>query len=117
MSSLNIAILSTPSAHALLCLLCGVTLLHFHRRYGKRYLLLWSASWLSLALFHAANGASVALSTSGLGGPNVRAAVSFAAPSQAGYYSYGYKPHCFIKKVKAYDYYGNVIFKKIKVCK
>ncbi|GAA4182492.1 hypothetical protein [Shinella granuli] len=45
------------------------------------------------------------------------AAVSFAAPSQAGYYSYGYKPHCFIKKVKAYDYYGNVIFKTIKVCK
>ncbi|CAK7258350.1 hypothetical protein KYK30_09505 [Shinella yambaruensis] len=43
------------------------------------------------------------------------AAVSFAAPSQAGYY--GYKPHCFIKKVKAYDYYGNVVIKKIKVCK
>jgi diguanylate cyclase (GGDEF)-like protein len=79
MSSLNIALLSTPSAHALLCLLCGVTLLHFHRRYGKRYLLLWAASWLSLSLFHAANGASVALSSSGLGSPNVRAAVSFAA--------------------------------------
>jgi hypothetical protein len=45
------------------------------------------------------------------------AAVSFAAPSQAGYYSYGHKPHCFIKKVKSYDYYGNVIIKKIKVCK
>jgi hypothetical protein len=45
------------------------------------------------------------------------AAISFAAPSQAGYYSYGYKPHCFIKKVKSYDYYGNVIIKKIKVCK
>ena len=44
------------------------------------------------------------------------AAISFAAPSQAGY-SYGYKPHCFIKKVKSYDYYGNVIIKKIKVCK
>ena len=45
------------------------------------------------------------------------AAVSFAAPSNAGYYSYGYKPHCFVKKVKAYDYYGNVVFKKIKVCR
>jgi len=46
------------------------------------------------------------------------AAVSFAAPSQAGgYYDYGYKPHCFIKKVKSYDYYGNVIIKKIKICK
>lgn len=44
------------------------------------------------------------------------AALSFAAPSQAGY-SYGYKPHCFVKKVKTYDYYGNVIIKKIKVCK
>ena len=44
------------------------------------------------------------------------AAISFAAPSQAGY-SYGYKPHCVIKKVKSYDYYGNVIIKKIKVCK
>jgi len=45
------------------------------------------------------------------------AALSFAAPSQAGYYSYGHAPHCFIKKVKSYDYYGNVIIKKIKVCK
>jgi len=45
------------------------------------------------------------------------AAVSFAAPSQAGYYSYGYHKHCFIKKVKSYDDYGNVIIRKIKVCK
>ncbi|GAA4170743.1 MULTISPECIES: hypothetical protein [Shinella] len=44
------------------------------------------------------------------------AAVSFAAPSQAGSYSYGYEPACFIKKVKAYDYYGNVVIKKIRVC-
>ena len=45
------------------------------------------------------------------------AAVSFAAPSQAGYYSYGHKPHCFIKKIKSYDYYGNVFIKRIKVCR
>ncbi|MCT7662836.1 hypothetical protein [Shinella kummerowiae] len=45
------------------------------------------------------------------------ATVSFAAPSQAGYYSYDYQPYCFIKKVKAYDYYGNVVIKRIKVCK
>ena len=45
------------------------------------------------------------------------AAVSFAAPSQAGYYSYGYQPHCFVKKIKSYDYYGNVIIKKIRVCR
>jgi len=45
------------------------------------------------------------------------AAVSFAAPSQAGYYGYGHKPHCFIKKIKSYDYYGNPVIKKIKVCK
>ena len=45
------------------------------------------------------------------------AAVSFAAPSQAGYYSYDYQPHCFIKKVKSYDYYGNLVIKRIKVCR
>ena len=45
------------------------------------------------------------------------AAVSFAAPSQAGYYSYDYQPHCFVKKIKSYDYYGNVIIKHIKICK
>ncbi|WPE19351.1 hypothetical protein [Shinella zoogloeoides] len=45
------------------------------------------------------------------------AAISFAAPSQAGYYGYGHKPHCFIKKVKSYDDYGNVIIRKFKVCK
>ena len=44
------------------------------------------------------------------------AAVSFAAPSQAGYYSYGYKPHCFVKKIHSYDYYGNLFVKKIKIC-
>lgn len=43
-------------------------------------------------------------------------AVSFAAPSQAGYYSDDCQPYCFIKKVKAYDYYGNLIVKKIRVC-
>ena len=45
------------------------------------------------------------------------AAVSFAAPSQAGYYSYGYEPACFVKKVKTYDYYGNVIVRKIRLCR
>ena len=45
------------------------------------------------------------------------AAVSFAAPSQAGYYSYDYQPHCFVKKVKSYDYYGNLVIKRIKVCR
>jgi hypothetical protein len=45
------------------------------------------------------------------------AAASFAAPSQAGNYGYGYKPQCFIKKVKSYDYYGNAVIRKIKVCK
>ena len=47
----------------------------------------------------------------------VVAAVSFAAPSLAGYYSYDYQPYCFIKKIKSYDYYGNVIIKRIKVCR
>jgi hypothetical protein len=47
-------------------------------------------------------------------------AVSFAAPSQAGYYSDDCQPYCFIQKVKTYDYYydyyGNVVIKKIRVC-
>ena len=45
------------------------------------------------------------------------AAVSFAVPSQAGYYSYDYQPTCFIKKIKSYDYYGNIVIKRIKVCR
>ena len=45
------------------------------------------------------------------------AAISFAAPSQAGSYSYDYQPYCFIKKIKSYDYYGNVVIKRIKVCR
>ena len=66
------------------------------------------------------------------------AAVSFAAPSQAGsfyfgfggghghgwgghhggYVShyYGHHRHCFWKKIKKYDYYGNLVIKKVKVC-
>lgn len=44
------------------------------------------------------------------------AAASFAAPSQAGYYSYGHQPACFIKKIKSYDYYGNLIIKRVRVC-
>ncbi len=44
------------------------------------------------------------------------AALSFAAPSQAGYYSYDYQPVCHIKKIKTWDSYGNLVIKKIKVC-
>jgi hypothetical protein len=46
----------------------------------------------------------------------VVAAVSLAAPSQAGYYSHDYQPYCFIKKIKSYDYYGNLVIKRIKIC-
>ena len=78
------------------------------------------------------------------------AAVSFAAPSQAGgfsfgfgngngyvtvggyghghyghrhhrkhyYYSdYGYEQHCFFKKVKRWDKWGNLKIKRIRVCR
>lgn len=45
------------------------------------------------------------------------AAVSFAAPSQAGYYSYGYQQHCFVKKIRSYDYYGNLVVKKVRICR
>jgi len=44
------------------------------------------------------------------------AAISFAAPSQAGYYSYGYKPACVVKKIASYDYYGNLVVKKVRIC-
>ena len=44
------------------------------------------------------------------------ATLSFAAPSQAGYYSYGHQSYCFVKKVKSYDYYGNLIIKHVRVC-
>ncbi len=70
----------------------------------------------------------------------VGAALSFAAPSHAGgyygsgdgYYGGGYvqpyygKKHyykkrhyvenCWIKKIRKYDYYGNLIVKRIRVC-
>lgn len=29
---------------------------------------------------------------------------------------YGHKPKCFWKKIKKYDYYGNLVIKKVKVC-
>ena len=64
------------------------------------------------------------------------AAVSFAAPSQAGgfyfgfgghgwgghhggYVShyYGHHRHCFWKKIKRYDHWGNLIVKRVKVCR
>ena len=58
---------------------------------------------------------------------------AFAAPSLAGMmpdaaamrpashvehvtHYYGHKPKCFWKKIKKYDYYGNLIVKKVKVC-
>ncbi|MBP1857931.1 hypothetical protein [Rhizobium herbae] len=68
------------------------------------------------------------------------AALSFAAPSVAGgyygggYYGGGYdnvdhyyghkrhykrsyyEPHCWIKKIRKYDYYGNLVVKRIRVC-
>ena len=74
------------------------------------------------------------------------AAVSFAAPSQAGGFSfgfgngdgyvtiggyghghgyhkkhyyeddYGYEPSCYIKKVKKWDKWGNLHIKKVKIC-
>ncbi|HTO31370.1 MAG TPA: hypothetical protein VL202_09355 [Pararhizobium sp.] len=42
------------------------------------------------------------------------ATVSFVAPSQAGSDDCG--PTCYIKKVRAYDYYGNLVIKKVRIC-
>jgi hypothetical protein len=44
------------------------------------------------------------------------AAASFAGSSQAGYYRDDCKPYCYVKKVRTYDYDGNLIVKKIRVC-
>ena len=58
---------------------------------------------------------------------------AFAAPSLAGMmpdattiqpasgvelatHYYGHRPKCFWKTVRKYDYYGNLIVKKVKVC-
>lgn len=69
----------------------------------------------------------------------VSAALSFAAPSQAGGFNdsgcndgYGggysqphrrheykmayYEPNCWIKKIRTYDYDGNLVVKRIRVC-
>lgn len=69
----------------------------------------------------------------------ITAAVSFAAPSQAGSVTIGfsngtyghgwsgrigyvdgyyeYRPYCFIRKVKRYDHYGNVYYERIRICR
>jgi len=62
------------------------------------------------------------------------AALSFAAPSQAGGFSIGfgfgngwghngyvsvyedYGHHCFWKKIKRYDKWGNLVVKRVRVC-
>ncbi len=54
--------------------------------------------------------------------------LSFAAPSQAGGYGYrdsghqyaqdySYEPVCIIKKVRTYDKWGNLVIKKVRVCR
>ncbi len=60
MAALTPHLLSSPAAHAIAALALALLLLHFHTRYGRRYLLLWAASWASLAIFHAGNGIHLA---------------------------------------------------------
>lgn len=53
--------------------------------------------------------------------------LAFAAPSQAGGYGYSsgyhysqdysYEPVCIIKKVRTYDKWGNLVIKKVRVCR
>ena len=56
-------LLSSPAAHAIAALSLALLLLHFHSRYNRRYLMLWSASWASLAIFHASNGIHLAIAS------------------------------------------------------
>lgn len=43
------------------------------------------------------------------------AVASFTAPSHAG--TDEYQPHCFVKKLLSYDYYGNPVIKRVRVCR
>lgn len=52
--------------------------------------------------------------------------LSFTAPSQAGGYGdsgrqyaqdYSYEPVCIIKKIRTYDKWGNLVIKKVRVCR
>ncbi|OJF91890.1 hypothetical protein [Pararhizobium antarcticum] len=49
----------------------------------------------------------------------VVAALSYAAPSQAGDCAENVynQRSCFIKKVKSYDAYGNLVVRKVRICK
>lgn len=44
------------------------------------------------------------------------AATSFGPASMAGYYSDDCQPYCFIRKIKTYDYYGNLVIRKVRIC-
>jgi len=39
-----------------------------------------------------------------------------AGPVELATHYYGHKPKCFYKKIKKYDYYGNLVIRKVKVC-
>lgn len=66
--------------------------------------------------------AIVALSFSAFAAPSLAGMIPDAAgirPASAielATHYYGHKPKCFWKKIKKYDYYGNLIIKKVKVC-
>lgn len=43
------------------------------------------------------------------------AVVSFSAPSHAG--TETDQPRCFVKKLLSYDFYGNPVIKRVRVCR
>ena len=69
---------------------------------------------LSAAIAALSFGAFAAPSLAGMM-PDAAAVRSTSLVQPATHY-YGHKPHCFYKKIKKYDYYGNLIIKKVKVC-
>lgn len=69
---------------------------------------------VSLAVTAMSFGASAAPSLAGMM-PDAATIRPASAVELATHY-YGHKPKCFWKKIKKYDYYGNLVIKKVKVC-
>ena len=69
---------------------------------------------LSAAIAILSVGAYPAASIAGMM-PDVTTIRTASAVELATHY-YGHKPKCFWKKIKKYDYYGNLVIKKVKVC-
>jgi hypothetical protein len=69
---------------------------------------------VSIAITAMSLGAFAAPSLAGMM-PDAAAIQPASAIERVTHY-YGHRPKCFWKTVRKYDYYGNLIVKKVKVC-